>query len=161
MSEQDAFDRTSALLHEAMLDDAHWLPTAALIDDACGTKGNMLTFAEGNAQDDVEIFHVRFCSHGEQNRELERENFTKDLSIHGIITLIGNFPDNELAYIPDLYTDQERRTSPEYNEVLPVGGCQNGLNVRLEGPRGSRIVWAICDPIATYGAERRRRGHED
>ena len=28
--ERDAFDRILASLHEAMLDDAHWLPTSAL-----------------------------------------------------------------------------------------------------------------------------------
>ena len=46
MSQRDAFDRILASLHEAVLDDAHWLPTVALIDDACRTKGNMLTFAD-------------------------------------------------------------------------------------------------------------------
>ena len=33
MNERDAFDRIMASLHEAMLDDAHWLPTSALIVD--------------------------------------------------------------------------------------------------------------------------------
>ena len=65
-----------ASLHEAMLDDAHWLPTSALIDDACRTKGNMLTFAEGQTHDDVEIFYIRFCFRGEHHKELEREYFT-------------------------------------------------------------------------------------
>ena len=57
MSEQDAFDRILASLHEAMLDDVHWLPTFALIDDTCRTKGSFLTFAEGSTEDDIEIYY--------------------------------------------------------------------------------------------------------
>ena len=151
MSERDAFDRILASLHEAMFDDAHWLPTAALIDDACRTKGNMLTFAEGNTQEDVEIYYARFCFHGEHNKELEREYFRHYFPRDERIPRVRNLPDSQLVHVPDLYTDQERKTSPAYNEVLPVGGAQNGLNVRLEGPSGSRIVWAICDSIATDG----------
>ena len=28
---------------------------------------------------------------------------------------------------------------------------RNGLNVRLDGPRGSRIVWAIANPVHASG----------
>ena len=31
------------------------------------------------------------------------------------------------------------------------GHLQNGLNVRLDGPNGSRILWTINDPIDTDG----------
>ena len=135
MSERDAFDRILASLHEATLDDAHWLLTAALTDDACGTKGNMLTLAEGQTQDDVQVFYVGFCFRSEHNKELEREYFTKYFPRDERIPRVRHLPDGQLAYVPDLYTDQELRTSPAYNEALPVG--------------------------ATHGAKRRRRGHED
>ena len=135
MSERDAFDRIPASLHEATLDDAHWLPTTALIDDACRTKGNMLTFAEGHKQEDVEIFYVGFCFRGEHTKELEREYFTKYFPRDERIPRVRHLPDGQLAYVPDLYTDQERQISPAYDEALPVG--------------------------ATDGAKRRRRGHED
>ena len=36
---------------------------------------------------------------------------------------------------------------PFYNEGLPRFGSQNGLMVRLDGPDGLRIVWAVGDPI--------------
>ena len=149
MNERDAFDRILASLHEAMLDDAHWLPTSALIDDACRTKGNMLTFAEGQTHDDVEIFYIRFCFRGEHHKELEREYFTHYFPWDERIPRLRQLPDSQLFHVPDLYTEQELKTSPAYNEVLPVGGIQNGLNVRLEGPSGSRIVWNICDPVGT------------
>ena len=149
MSEQDAFDRILASLHEAMLDDSHWLPTAALIDGACRTKGNLLTFAEGSTQDDVDIYYKRFCFNGELNKELERHYFDKYFPWDERIPRVRKLPDSQIFHVPDLYTDQERKTSPAYNEVLSLGCSQNGLNVRLDGPSGSRIVWAICDPIGT------------
>ncbi|MDE2990969.1 MAG: LuxR C-terminal-related transcriptional regulator [Chloroflexota bacterium] len=151
MSERGAFDRILASMHEAMLDDAHWLPTFALIDDTCRTKGNMLTFAERSTQDDVEMLYARFCFRGEHNRELEREYFADYLPRDERIPRVRKLPDSQLFHVPDLYTDQELRTSAAYNEMLPAGESQNGLNVRLDGPGGSRIVWGICDPVATDG----------
>lgn len=41
------------------------------------------------------------------------------------------------------------KASPAYNEALQ--GYQNGLNVRLDGPRGSRIVLAFADPVGRQG----------
>ena len=151
MSGQDAFDRILASLHDAMLDDAHWLPTAALIDDACRTKGNILTYAEGQTQEDVEVFYVRFCFRGEHHKELERRYFNHYFRRDERIPRLRQLSDSEICHIPDLYTDQERKTSAAYNELLPVARIQNGLNVRLDGPSGSRIVWNICDPVGTDG----------
>ena len=42
MSEQSAFERIVASLHDAMLDDSHWPTTSALIDEACDLTGNAL-----------------------------------------------------------------------------------------------------------------------
>ena len=47
MSDQDAFERILASLHDAMLDDTLWPATSALIDEACGVKGNSLLVGEG------------------------------------------------------------------------------------------------------------------
>ena len=96
MSERDAFDRILASSHEAMLDDAHWLPTSALIDDACRTKGNMLTFAEGQTQDDVDIFYIRFCFRGEHHKELEREYFKHYFPWDERIPRLRQLPDSQL-----------------------------------------------------------------
>ena len=45
-----------------------------------------------------------------------------------------------------LYTPEELRTSPAYNEALRRAGAQDALNVCLDGPGGTRIVWSIADP---------------
>ena len=42
MNNPDAFERILASLYEAMLDDAHWPATSAMIGEACGITGNAL-----------------------------------------------------------------------------------------------------------------------
>ena len=43
------------------------------------------------------------------------------------------------------------KISPAYNEALPRADTQDSLNVRLDGPAGSRIVWVIADPVDGEG----------
>ena len=74
MSRQDAFERILASLHEAMLDDEHWLVTSALVDEACRTKGNHLVFSHQSSRG-IEIFFTRFCYRGEHRTDREREYF--------------------------------------------------------------------------------------
>ena len=47
MSDQDAFERILASLHDATLDAVQWPTTSALIDEACGMQGNSLIVSEG------------------------------------------------------------------------------------------------------------------
>ena len=147
MSQQDTMDRALASLHEAMLDDDRWLATSALIDDVCRTKGNMLTIAEGRTQGEVEIFDVRLCLRGERREGLARGYFKHYFPRDERVPRLRRLPDSQVAYVPDLYTDEELKTSPAYNEALPRGHFQHGLNVRLDGPNGSRITWSAADPV--------------
>ena len=70
MSEQAVFDRILTSLHEATLDDAHWSETSALLDEACGAKGNHLVCGAGRSVDDVRIFLARFFTGGDATRSL-------------------------------------------------------------------------------------------
>ena len=72
LSRQDTFDSILAALHEAALDDVHWLTASALIDEACRVKGNSLVFGDGKSQDEIDIFFARFCYRGQRHEELER-----------------------------------------------------------------------------------------
>ena len=54
-------------------------------------------------------------------------------------------------HIAELFSDEERKTSITFNEGLPRFAMQNGLNVRLDGPGGSRIVWGTADPVDSAG----------
>ena len=57
MSAQPTFERILASLYDAMLDDARWPATSALIDEACGVVGNDLMVGEG-PKDDVRACFV-------------------------------------------------------------------------------------------------------
>ena len=64
---------------------------------------------------------------------------------------LRRLPDSKIVPIGELFSDQERKTSRTYHEALVRFDTQNGVNVRLDGPRGSRIAFGIADPIDTAG----------
>ena len=72
MSEQDAFDRVLASVHDATLDETRWPATSALIDEACGLTGNGLMVAEGPTND-VRALCVGLYYRGQRREDLERE----------------------------------------------------------------------------------------
>ena len=146
------FDRVLASLHQATLDDAHWPATASLIDEACGIglNSNALVVGEG-AGVYAKVLYAKSYFDGRRRQDVEREYLDNYYAHDERVPRIRRLPDSRLVHITDLYTDQELNTSPAYNEWLRRMGGQNGLNVRLDGPHGSRIVWAISDPMATSG----------
>ena len=151
MSRQDAFEHILASLHEAALDDARWPAASALVDEACGSKGNILVFGDGQTQGDIEVFFARFCYRGQRHEELERLYFDVYHPSDERMPRLRQLPDSRLVRVCDLYTDAEKKTSPTYNEGLPLSDTANSLNVRLEGPRGLRIVWSMADPVDSKG----------
>ena len=151
MSQQEKFDRVLTSLHEAMLNDAHWPVASALIDDACKMKGSALVVGDGHSQDDARIHFTRFCYRGERHEERERWYFDEYFPHDERIPRLPQLRDSYLAYIPDLYTKQELKTSLAYNKALARGGYQKGLNVRLDGPGGSHIVWTLADSTEATG----------
>ena len=150
MSQQDQFDRILASLHATALGHVDWPSTAALIDDACGATGNKLVFGEGFG-DDVDIFTAWFCYRGQRREDLEREYFGDYHFRDERLARLRHLPDSQLVHITSLYTEKELRTSSAYNEAQRRSGGQNGLNVRLNGSDGSRIVWATADPVEPGG----------
>ena len=150
MSQLDTFNRILASLHQAMLDDAHWPATSALIDDACGMIGNELAVGEGFGAD-VKVFFAGIYRRGERRQDLERLYFDVYHPWDERLPRLRKLPDGRLVHVTDLYTERELKTSRAYNEALRQGGAQNSLNVRLDGPDGLRIVWAPADPVAADG----------
>ena len=64
----------------------------------------------------------------------------------------GNCPTVAWVHVTELYTAEELKTSPTYNEALPRAQHQNGLTVRLDGPDdASHISWGLGDPVASDG----------
>ena len=151
MDRQAACHRALASLNEAMLDDVHWPATSALIDDACGMKGNALVIGRGRSQEDGQILLARFYEHGVRNEAREGWYFDNYYPRDERVPRVAQLPDGKLVHMTDLYTAEELKTSAAYNEALPRGGYQNGLNVRLNGPDGTSIVWVLADSIERGG----------
>ena len=145
MDTRDHFDRIMSSLHDAMLDDAQWPAASRLIDEACEIRGNALVVGKGRSQADGEIFLSRFCYHGQREQERERWYFDHYYPRDERIPRVAQLPDSRLVPIAQLYTEHELKTSPAYNEALPRGGYQHGLNVRLGVSDGSSIVWTLAD----------------
>ena len=146
MSQQDTFERTLALLHDATLDDTHWPAASALIDEICGATGNELVVAGGHSRADAKILFAGLYYHGQRHEALEREYPEIYFAQDERVPRIPRLADSRVVHVTELYTDGELKTSPTYNEALPRASAQNSLNVRLDGPDGSQIVWMLADP---------------
>ena len=150
MSGRDAFERTLAAICDAMLDDARWPAASALIDETCGVRGNDLFVAEGPEDDRRGLFVGIYCR-GQRREDLERHYLENYFAIDEAVPRFRQLPDGGLAHASDLYTAEEAKSSPAYNEALPLGGCQDGVRVRLHGSEGSRFAWNLGDPADSDG----------
>ena len=74
MNPRDAFERCLEALYEAALDDGLWPAASALIEEAVGTRGNVLTVGERSG-DEVRVHFNRLLYRGEERHDLAREYF--------------------------------------------------------------------------------------
>lgn len=151
MSQQDRLDRVLASLHEAALDDSLWPAASGLIDQLCGSKGNILVTGDGTAADDIQVFFASFCYRGQIHPEWQREYFKVFHALDERIPRLRHLPDSQVVHASSLYTAEEMKTSPAWNEALLRSDTQDSLNVRLDGPDRSRIVWVVADPEKNDG----------
>ena len=155
MNPDDGFERCLALLHEAALDDARWPAASALIDKVCGVGGNSLVVGERSGGED-RIHFARLLYRGEDRQDLARYYFEVHYSRDTGIRRLMDHPEGRLVHLPELYTEDELRTSPVYNEGWRRLGARNGLNVHFDDPDGLRLVWTITDPVGKRGWQRAR-----
>ena len=146
MSDRSAFERVLGPLHDAMLDDTHWPAASALVDEACGMTGNSLMVGEG-PKEDIRAAFVGLYYRGERRKDLEREYLEDYHPIDELVPRLRQLPDNHLVTVKDLYTAEELKTSPTFNEILFRHKHQNGLNARLDGLNGSHMAWGTADPV--------------
>ncbi len=142
MSQQDQFDRIVSGLHDAALDDRLWPSTSALIDDAVGMPGNHLVVISGHSREDAAFLFGDRYDRGEltdKGREYAQNFFSHDERISRVLLL----PDSRVVHITTLYTASELKTSLTYNELLCRDDAGDGLNVRMDGPDGLHIGWAL------------------
>lgn len=150
MSQPDPFARLVTSIHEAALDDACWPATSALIDEACGSQGNGLMVGEGS-EDRSRAIYLGLYYRGERRQDLERDYLESYYHWDERVPRVRTLPDSHLARVADLYTQEELKASPTFNEYLPRSNGQDGLNIRLDGPPDSRIVVIFRNPAASDG----------
>ena len=144
----EMFNRTVDLLNQAALDDTHYLRASALIDQACRTKGNHLIFSTPSPSGP----HIRFkcfCYRGDHRTDLETEYYLKYHHTDEHVPRLRRLPDSRITPVKRLFDEQRIKQSPTYNLMMPHFHFQNGLNVRMDGPDGSSIVWGLADPLET------------
>ena len=133
-----------------MLDDAYWPATSALLDDACGVMGSGLVVGERSGGED-RIYFARLFYRGENGLDLHRQYFDRYYPHDAGMRRLMGLPEGQLVHLPDLYTEDELKTSPVYNEGWRLLGAQNSLHVRFDDPDGLRLVWSTGDPVGSGG----------
>ena len=150
MNPHDAFDRILALLHQSALNGNHWPAVATLIEEAIGAEGSILVVAEGFG-DDARLYLAEFLYRGESYPDRVREYFDVYYANDEGVPRLRQIPRGQLVHAPDLYTEDELKTSPGYNEGLRLLGNQHGLAARFDGADGLRIIWGVADPVDSGG----------
>lgn len=151
MSQRDSFDRTLAALHEATLVGSGWPGASELVDRVSGARGSYLLYGKGKAQSDVLFYTKYFCLGGELRKDIEEDYFDVYYRVDERVPRIKTLPDGQLVHVASLYTEQEKKSSLAYNELLPLTHTADSLLVHLEGPGMSQIVWNIADPVKSGG----------
>ena len=158
MNPDDAFERILESLYEAALDDARWPAASAMVEEAVGASGNALIVGEGLEDDDLRIYFARYLRRSESAQDQAREYFNTYHPHDEGMPRLRRLPHGRLVRVRDVYTEDELKTSPAYNEGLRSLGSRNGLYVRFDGPHGLRIVWGVGDPVGSGGWESARLG---
>lgn len=151
MSPKDLYECVLASLHAAAFDDARWPAASGLIDEFCGAKGNMLVTGEGATSESIDIFFSRFCFRGQRDAALEQEYFESYHAVDERLPRIRRLPDGLLAPVGELFGEREVKSSAVYNELMPRSQTRDSVFVRMDGPAGSRIVFAVADPVGSGG----------
>ena len=146
-SELNAFDGILAALYEAALDPARWPSASALIDEALGTQGNTLACGDGDTEEDYRTYFLWICHRGQRRQDLERLWLETLYPLDERAPRLRRLPFYRLSLITDFYTEEERKTSEPYSALRTVGHAGNAIDVRLDGPQGTRILWEINDPV--------------
>ena len=153
MNPDDQFERCLESLREAALDEGRWPAASAGIDEApCGIRGSSLVVGERSGGEN-RIHFARLLYRGECRDDLAREYFDVHHARDTGMRRLMYRPEGRLVHLPDLWTEEERKTSPVYNEGYRRLGARNGLNAHFDDPDGLRLVWAIADPVAVDGWE--------
>ena len=150
-SSGDPFDRILAALHRAALDEARWPEAECLIATASRTRGNTWALVAGRPKPDDAVFQLRLYLDGRHRTDWERRYFEDYYARDERTLRFFELRPGSITPTADLFTDAEKKTSVTYNELIVETKAQDGLNMRLESPRGPPLLWLVHDPVERQG----------
>lgn len=150
MKDEATFGRVLASLQEAALDPARWPGFSAAVDEALGVHGSSMLFGGGESSEDARIAFQWTCTRGQRRHDLEELYYGTYYPLDERVPLLRHAPDGRLYHNTELFTERELKTSPVY-DVFSNKNCGDAVNVRLDGPSGSRILWMVHDPVDKDG----------
>lgn len=143
MGRQTSFEDILVALQQAALQQDHWPVASGLIERAVGAKGNALMVCSHPAYRPDAVCFWRVVFGGERYADLEHEFIESHWQRDERIPRVRRLADGVLVPTSDLYTAEERETSPTYTELMGQTDMQGGLHARLDVPDGLQIVWAL------------------
>ena len=144
MIQQTDFDGIVAGFQRAALDDGHWLEATKLADGHCGAFGSQVAaIVAGDVVVDEESGFGRAYHRGEIWEEPERVYLAEYWASDPRGPRLLAAPYGRLMTNRDLYTEQERETSPVLHEFFPMCGTGKQLLVRLDAGPGLDVVWVL------------------
>ena len=148
MSRHDLFERILRMTQKAAIGDVQWTVPASMINGLIRTNGNNLAIYQGRSPAAVDIYLARSCYGGRRRSDVVERYFTHFFRRDEAIPRLVRLPDGQLTPTGQLYTEQEKKTSPVYNGSRKI---KNGLYVRLDGPGESQILWLFADSTERGG----------
>lgn len=154
----DPFERILEVLQKAALDGAEWPRADRVISEVAGTEGSALVLVQGQTPAEADVLLAEFSFFGQRREDWERRYFRDYWPQDERLPRTARLRSGRVARTRDLYTARDRKTSATYNEVLPEIKAQNGLQIRLDGPPGQHVGWAISDSThpGGWGSEQLR-----
>ncbi len=150
MAAEDKFERVLANLYQAALANDKWVSAAASINDMIRTSGHSLVYGEQGPMGEPEVYLARFFVGAERREDLERSYFLDYCWRDEAIPRLSRLRDGQLVHKPDLYTDQEKRTSAAY-QFRRVHGTHNGLFMPLDELGGAGIIMSFANSTERGG----------
>lgn len=145
------FDRILTMLQAAALDDSHWPAAAALINEVSQTRGHVLVSGGGRSQEDGWFSLMRVYQGDERRSDWERRYFEEYWPEDPSVARFAAIPAGRLVRTGEMFSDQERKKSRVYNELLRDTGAQNSLYTRWDAPGGWSSGWTLTDSIDRDG----------
>ena len=148
---QEQIEKAIALLYDAAFKEETLPLASAMIDEVCGSSGSGLVVADQDASGEMLLGMMLVFRRGERSPEWEKR-YAQDLyKIDERLPRIRRLPHRALVPSASLFSEQERKHSFVFNEMLPLAGAQNGLEARLRLPEGAHITWHLSDPTGRTG----------